>query len=273
MNRAAEGALEALLRRDRWIVAGSLTVLTIAAWGYIFRLARLMQMPGMETSGMRMDANPLMPAMIPHMQPWSVAEFGLMLLMWLIMMIGMMTPSVAPMVLLHVRVVRLITGGRALASEWWFLGGYLVAWAAFSFAATIGQWALDRMALLTSATAMAEHGLAAGLLFVAGCYQFTVLKMACLSQCQAPLAFIQRHGGFQKSGRGALALGLRHGAYCVGCCWAFMVLLFGVGVMNVIWLAAIAAIVLLEKLIPSRLLSYGLGGALIAGAVSMAVLQ
>lgn len=104
MNGSGERALEALPRRDRQIIAGALTALTIAAWGYTFWLAQLMHMPGMETSGMRMDANPITPAMIPHIQPWSVAEFGLMFLMWLIMMIGMMTPSTKPMVLLYAHV-------------------------------------------------------------------------------------------------------------------------------------------------------------------------
>jgi predicted metal-binding membrane protein len=227
----------------------------------------------METPDMRMDANPLAPAMIPQIQPWSAAEFALLFAMWAIMMIGMMTPSAAPMVLLYARVARqAAASGRAIAGTWWFFGGYLLAWTLFSATATIGQWALERAALLTGSMALASEMPAAAILLAAGCYQFTPLKHACLSRCQAPLAFIQRHGGFRRTARGALSLGLRHGAYCVGCCWALMLLLFAVGIMNALWLAVLSGFVLLEKLLPSRRLpSYAAGAALIAGAVWIAV--
>jgi predicted metal-binding membrane protein len=227
-----------------------------------------MRMPGMNTPDQRMDANPLAPAMIPQIQPWSAAEFALMLAMWAIMMVGMMTPSAAPMVLLYARVGRQApAGGRVIAGTGWFFGGYLVAWILFSLAATVGQWALERAALLTGSMALAGNHLGAAILLAAGCYQFTPLKHACLAQCQAPLAFIQRHGGFRRTTGGALALGLRHGAYCIGCCWTLMLLLFVAGIMNVLWLAAIAAFVLLERLLPrTRLPSYAAGAALIAGA-------
>jgi predicted metal-binding membrane protein len=232
-----------------------------------------MRMPGMETPDLRMDANPLAPAMIPQIQPWSAAEFALMLAMWAIMMVGMMTPSAAPMVLLYARVGRQApAGSRVIVGTGWFFGGYLVAWILFSLAATVGQWALERAALLTGSMALAGDQLGAAILLAAGCYQFTPLKQACLSQCQAPLAFVQRHGGFRRTARGALALGLRHGAYCIGCCWTLMLLLFVAGIMNVVWLAALAAFVLLERLLPhTRLPSYASGAALIAGAVWMLV--
>lgn len=248
-------------------------MLAVLAWGYTLWLADLMRMPGMDVPGLRMDADPLAPAMIPQLQPWSGAEFALLFAMWAIMMIGMMTPSVAPMVLLHARVARRAAAdGRAIAGSGWFLAGYLAAWTLFALAATIGQWALERAALLTGAMAIASPYVAASILFAAGCYQFTPLKAACLSQCQAPLAFIQRHGGFRRTARGALALGLRHGAYCVGCCWALMTVLFAVGVMNAIWLAAVAGLVLLEKLRPgSRLPSRISGAALILGAAWLAM--
>jgi predicted metal-binding membrane protein len=255
-----------VLRRDRRIIATALTALAILAWGYTLWLASLMRMPGMETPDVRMDANPLAPAMIPQIQPWSAAEFALLFAMWAVMMVGMMTPSAAPMVLLHARVGRqAAAGGGVMAGTGWFLGGYLAAWTGFSLAATIGQWALERAALLTGSMAPASPYLAAAILFVAGCYQFTPLKHACLSHCQSPLAFIQRHGGFRRTAGGALALGLRHGAYCIGCCWALMLLLFAGGVMNLVVILALTAWVGIEKLAPFGEQSARVAGALLAG--------
>ncbi|WP_119302551.1 DUF2182 domain-containing protein [Dongia deserti] len=257
-----------MLRRDRRVIAAALALLAALAWSYTLWLADLMRMPGMGTPDLRMDANPFAPAMMPQIQPWSPTEFALLFAMWAIMMVGMMTPAAAPMVLLHARVGRqAAASGHVMTGSGWFFGGYLLAWTLFSLAATIGQWALERAALLTGSMALASTPLAAAILFAAGCYQFTPLKEACLSHCQSPLAFIQRHGGFRRTAGGALSLGLRHGTYCVGCCWALMLLLFALGIMNVMWLAAIAAFVLLERLLPrTRLPSHAAGAALIMGA-------
>jgi predicted metal-binding membrane protein len=116
--------------------------------------------------------------------------------------------------------------------------------------------------------ASASPYLGAGILIAAGLYQWSPLKDVCLTQCQAPLLFIQRHGGFRRDGLGSLRLGLRHGLFCVGCCWALMALLFVVGVMNVLWIAAIAIFVLLEKAVPAgRLVSRLAGTALVAAGV------
>jgi predicted metal-binding membrane protein len=261
--------LESLLRRDRRIVAVALAAISMLAWFYVLWLAEAMRMPGMEISGVRMDANPLAPAMMPHGQPWSAVEFTLMFAMWTIMMVGMMVPSSAPMVLLYARVGRqAMADGSPIAGGWWFFAGYLLVWTLFSLGATTAQWGLERAALLTGSMASTSKYLGAVILLVAGGYQFTPIKAACLSKCQAPLAFIQRHGGFRRDARGALALGVRHGAYCVGCCWALMALLFIVGVMNVLWLAGIAVFTLLEKIVPAQRMVSRLGGVgLIAGAI------
>jgi predicted metal-binding membrane protein len=266
-------SLEGLLKRDRRIVAGALAAIAIMAWGYVLWLAEAMRMPGMEGAGVRMDANPLGPAMLPHDQPWGAVEFALMFAMWTIMMVGMMVPSSAPMVLLYARVGRqAMAQGRPIAGAWWFLGGYLVAWTLFALGATAAQWSLERAALLSGSMASTSSALGAVVLLIAGLYQFTPAKTACLSKCQAPLAFIQRHGGFRRDPRGALALGLRHGAYCVGCCWALMALLFVVGVMNVLWVAGIAIFALLERILPASRTVSRIGGiGLIAAAVSLLV--
>ena len=117
--------------------------------------------------------------------------------------------------------------------------------------AAVAQWGLERAMLLTPAMHIASKGLGGTILVVAGLYQWSPLKCICLSQCQAPLLFIHRYGGFRADASGALLMGLRHGAYCVGCCWALMALLFIGGVMNLVWIALIAVLVLIEKIVPS----------------------
>jgi predicted metal-binding membrane protein len=232
---------ERALRRDRLLVLGAVAGITALAWAYVIRLAAGMDMPGMAMPEM----------MAPMPAAWTATDFLLMWLMWSVMMVGMMAPSVAPMVLLYARVGREAQArGKPFAATAWFGGGYLLAWSVFSLAATAAQWTLERAALMSPATMALGTTLGGGVLVAAGLYQFTPFKNACLAQCQAPLVFIQRHGGFRADPRGALRLGCRHGLYCVGCCWALMAILFAVGVMNLIWVAALAALVLIEKLLP-----------------------
>ncbi len=262
-------ALEAILRRDRVIIIASLVVLTVLAWLYLVWLADDMAMGGMDMTGYRM-----IPAgqalMMPASSPWRPIEFAYVFVMWMVMMIGMMTPSVAPMILVYSSVRRQAAKGRPLASVAWFAGGYFLAWIAFSLAATSLQWALERAALLTPMMAGASNIVGGTLLILAGLYQWTPLKEACLSQCQAPLGFILSHGGVPATATGSLTLGFRHGVYCLGCCWALMVLLFALGVMNLAWIAALAILVLLEKIMPSgRLIARIAGIASFAGGVSM----
>jgi predicted metal-binding membrane protein len=243
--------LETVLRRDRAVVIAALALITALAWTDIVWLADDMTMGGMDMTGFRM-----IPAgqalMMPASAPWQPLEFAYVFAMWAVMMIGMMTPSVAPMILVYARVGRqAVASGRPFAASGWFAGGYLIAWFGFSLVATSAQWALERAALLTPMMESAS-GLLGGIVLIAtGVYQWTPLKEACLSYCQAPLTFIMRHGGFRSDPSGALTLGLRHGLYCIGCCWGLMLLLFVGGVMNVLWIAALASLVLLEKVVPS----------------------
>lgn len=242
--------LEAALRRDRVIIIAALSALTILAWVDLVWLVDDMSMGGMDMTGFRM-----VPAgqglMMPATTPWQPVEFAYVFAMWTVMMIGMMTPSVAPMILIYARVGRQAAmNGQPFAASGWFASGYLIAWMGFSLAATLAQWALQRAALLTPMMESASNLLGGLVLIAAGIYQWTPLKESCLSSCQAPLTFIMRHGGFRSDPSGALTLGLRHGAYCVGCCWALMALLFVVGIMNLLWIAALTILVLLEKVIP-----------------------
>jgi predicted metal-binding membrane protein len=243
----SDAVLEGVLRRDRYVVAAALVALTLLSWAYVLRLAADMDMTGTNTGLVDMSA-----MMTLAGRPWGPADFWFMLLMWIIMMIGMMLPSAAPVVLLYARVGRqAASSGRPFAATGWFAAGYLLAWAGYSVAATFAQWMLERLALLTPMMT-ATSGVFSGIVLIAiGAYQWTALKYACLSQCQAPLTFIQRHGGFRPDALGSLRLGVRHGAYCVVCCWALMALLFVGGVMNVLWIAGIAVLVLLEKVIPA----------------------
>jgi predicted metal-binding membrane protein len=226
--------LETVLKRDRVVVAVALGALTVLAWIYVLRLAASMGF-----------------LLAPAMRPWSMNEIVFAFIMWTVMMVGMMTPSAAPMILLYARVGRQARAQeKPFASTFWFVGGYLLAWTGFAAVATIAQAALASASLLTPMLEPASNLLAGIILIAAGIYQWTPVKNACLWACQLPFAFLSRHGGFKRDPLGSLMLGLKHGVYCVGCCWALMALLFVVGVMNVLWIAGLAILILLEKTIP-----------------------
>lgn len=272
--------LEGVLRRDRLVTAGALAVIVILAWVYVVWFAASMSMPmpaaapaaSADSGGMSMDMDmPMsmdMPGMdgsaepgdgppsdivgTPAIAPWSPPEFGFVASMWIAMMVGMMTPSAAPMILLYARVGRSAAAqGKPFASAAWFAGGYLLAWATFAVAATGAQWLLEQVLLIAPMMGPASRIAGGIILIIAGLYQWTPLKDACLGQCRAPLSFIQQHGGFQRSTVGSLRLGVQHGLYCIGCCWALMALLFVGGVMNPLWICGIVALVLVEKLVPA----------------------
>ncbi len=215
----------AVLRRDRIVVVLALALLTVLAWSYLLWLSADMSMGGIDMTGFRMIPSG-MGGMIPADSPWLAMEFALVFVMWAVMMVGMMTPSAAPMILMYARVSRQTQAhGRPLVATVWFATGYFLVWAAFALVATLVQWAFERTVLLdfTMATTSTVVG---GLLFVAaGSYQWTRIKDVCLTQCQNPFAFLMRKGGFRRDWPGSLMLGVRHGAYCVGCCWALMTLL------------------------------------------------
>lgn len=264
---AAGSALEAVLRRDRLVVIAALAALALLSWAYIGWLAAspMDHEASVDVSGEMAMAS-------AGFGRWSAVQFLATLLMWTVMMIGMMTPSVAPMILVYSGVARQASSsGAAFASSGWFALGYFLAWIFFALLATLLQWALERALLLTPMTAQVGSSLGGAFLIAAGLYQWTPLKEACLSQCQSPFAFIQSHGGFRGTSGASTALGLRHGAYCLGCCWALMVLLFVAGVMNLLWIAAIGALVLAEKLIPGRLFRRVTGSALVAAGIALLV--
>jgi len=261
-------ALERVLRRDRAIVAASLALIATMAWAYVVSLALHMGMADVDVADASMAG-----MMRPALANWGGSDAVFMFAMWAVMMVAMMTPSVAPMVLVHARVARqALEKEKPFAATGWFAAGYLLAWIGFAAVATTAQWALERATLLTPAMAASSNILGGAVLIAAGLYQWTPVKDACLAQCQSPFLFLQRHGGFRAAIGGSLALGARHGIYCIGCCWALMLLLFVGGIMNVAWIAAIAILVLLEKVTPwGRMLPRAFGSALVLGGVWLTV--
>lgn len=266
-DAVAGTVLERVLRRDRVVVLTSLGAIAAIAWAYVLWLAVSMGVfdaaaPTGDMAGMDMGA-----AVAPGFRPWTMADFGFTFTMWAIMMVAMMTPSVAPVVLLYSSVGRRAReGGKPIASTGWFFAGYLLVWVAFSIAATVTQWLLAGLALLSPTMTMSSGVLGGIILIVAGIYQWTSMKDVCLRQCQSPIAFLTSHGGFRSAPAGALRLGIEHGVYCLGCCWALMALLFVGGIMNVVWIAGIAILILLEKTVRTQRLVPRLAGALLAAA-------
>ncbi|MFI0848752.1 DUF2182 domain-containing protein [Mesorhizobium sp. IMUNJ 23232] len=270
-----DGPLERLLRRDRLVTVAGLAVLCVLAWLYIVTGAGLgmnawemtklalfphqqaagTDMPGMDMSGMEMSGMDMpgmdMGAMATEAQAWGPTIWTLMIAMWWIMMIAMMSPSAAPTVLLYARVHRHALTERqsqdGLAPTGVFVAGYLLVWLGFSVAAAVLYWVLERGEIVSATTmGSGSRWLSAIVLITAGLYQLSPLKNACLSHCRAPAAFLSRH--WRPHALGALRLGALHGAFCVGCCWMLMALLFVGGVMNLAWIAALAVLVLVEKL-------------------------
>ena len=242
-----------LSRRQRLAVWAGLVGVTALAWIYLIWMAWAMDMPMNES--------------MAGVRPWTIMDFVMMFLMWAIMMVGMMVPSAIPMTLIYAAIARRSQErGQYVAPTAMFVNGYLLIWTAFSVAATLLQWALDQAALLSPMMVTTSPAVGAGILIAAGLYQFTPSKSACLDHCRDPASFISQH--WRSGPVGALRMGMHHGLYCLGCCWALMLLLFFGGVMNLFWIAAITLFVLLEKVLPAG--AQGgrwTGGAMVAGGV------
>jgi predicted metal-binding membrane protein len=255
-----------VLRRDRAVIVLAVAFLTALAWSYLLWLSAGMDMGGMDMAGLRTIPSGF-GLMMPTDMPWRAMEFAFVFAMWTVMMIGMMTPSAAPMFLMYARVGRQTEAhGKPLSATVWFAAGYFLVWAAFALFATLVQWALERTALLDFTMATTDNVLG-GLVFVAaGLYQWTRVNDLCLAECQRPFEFVMRHGGYRRDAPGCVVLGFRHGAYCVGCCWALMALLLVGGVMNVLWIVLLALLAFLERVTSmGRLIARLAGIVLVAG--------
>ena len=230
--------LDAVLRHDRTLVVVALAVVIVLSWVWLLTGA------GLHMDEMDMGGGQIM-LMAP---PWTVGYAAMIFLMWIIMMAAMMLPSAAPAILLVAALTRQRGERHAICSSAQFALGYVAVWGAFSLIATGLQWGLDRAGLLSETMASGSIILAALLLFAAGLYQLTTWKQACLQHCRSPLAFLTRY--WRRGPLGPMRAGAWHGAYCLGCCWMLMGLLFVGGLMNLLWIAGLALLVLIEKLFP-----------------------
>ena len=266
-------ATQTALKHERTVIVTALVAVCVLSWAYLFHGA------GMDMPLIDMTAWPTTQSRMPgHMAKmgWSVANALMMLAMWWVMMVAMMVPSAAPTILLYARVCgHAVEKGIAtapVAPVTFFASGYLVSWLGFSVAATATQAALERLGLM-NAMAMTSTStiLSAAFLLAAGFYQFSALKTACLDHCRAPVGFLVAH--WRRGSWGALRMGVRHGLYCIGCCWSLMALLFVGGVMNLIWIVGLAALVLVEKVAPYGGLLGRLAGGLMISAGTILLLQ
>lgn len=250
--------LATLLRRDRIIVLASIAGIVALCWAYLVWMAGAMSAMEMST-----------PSMIPE---WTPGYFIMMFTMWVIMMVGMMLPSVTPTILIFARVALASPSPRRpILRTYLFALGYLLAWTLFSLMATFLQWALDEGALLSSRMQTISPYMGAAILLAAGIYQWTPVKDACLDHCRGPIAYLSEH--WRPTPLGALQMGLGHGFYCIGCCWVLMALLFAGGVMNLLVIAMITLFVLIEKLAPAGIrVERWCGGALLMIAAAWVVM-
>jgi predicted metal-binding membrane protein len=237
--------LEAVLRRDRLVVAAALIAVITAAWIWIVLGA------GTGMSAVAMTQMARIPDMDMMMERavWTPGYAGLIFAMWWAMMVAMMLPGAAPTLLLFARVNRSQKApGRPYVPTGIFAAGYLTAWGGFSLLAAGLQWGWEQLDLLGPMMTATNYWLGGAILLAAGAWQLTPIKGVCLRHCRSPLTFLVQQW---RPGRlGAFRMGLEHGAYCLGCCWFLMGLLFFGGIMNLFWIAGLALFVLLEKTIP-----------------------
>jgi predicted metal-binding membrane protein len=242
-----ETHLTGFLKHENAVVIAALAVLTLLAWLALLAGAGT----GMDPATM---SGWWLPITLPAAESWPWIPYYWLIgfLMWTIMMVAMMLPSAAPQILLYARVIAhaerqghpLNAGGLVAA----FASGYLSLWILFSVLAVALQFGLERIGLMSAMMSSRSAALSGALLVAAGLYQLTPLKTACLKHCRGPAQFIAAH--WRPGVRGAWRMGLTHGAYCLGCCAALMLLLFVGGVMNLVWIAGLTLLVAIEKLAP-----------------------
>ena len=240
------------LNRDRFIIFAGLLLLVGVSWGYLFLVSSDMNNPDMQMiSGIGNGLG--MSAATVRIMPWDATEWVSMFIMWSVMMVGMMIPSASPMILLFSKVNR----QRQYENQPYvrtsiFVIGYVIVWTFFSVVATFSNFVLHTNALLSGMMGQSESAILGGCLLVAaGVFQWTPWKNACLNQCRTPMGFLMTE--WRDGVIGALKMGLRHGLYCMACCWLIMLLIFVLGVMNLVWIAALSIFVLLEKVAPKGL--------------------
>ena len=258
--------IKALVRRNDAVVLAALGALVLLAWIALLGGAGT----GMDPVAM---STWRVPAALPpgSSGAWTLTYWLTVFIMWVV---AMMLPSASPLVLLYARVIRQAKGQRrdlrvraAIAA---LAAGYLAIWILFSVLAVCLQWGLERAGAMSAMMSFSAIRLSGALLIVAGLYQFTPLKAACLRHCRGPAAFLAHH--WRPGVAGAWRMGLAHGSFCLGCCGLLMLLLFVGGVMNLVWIAGLTLLVAIEKLAPfGTALATVTGAALIAGGATLVV--
>ena len=271
---STEPALAKLLLRDRVLLVGGLVVVTIATWAYTIDMA--WGGHGSHASGQHAEhahhahhgmAHSVSAMLTPHAE--HQMSVGMLIVMWIVMMIAMMLPSAGPVGMLHARFVRAKNGGEPAYLTGMFLVGYCVVWAGFSTVAALVQAYLERSQLMSPVAMALFSSVAGGItLVVAGAFQFSPWKNACLHQCRTPIGFLMTE--WQDGASGSFVMGLKNGLFCLGCCWAIMALLFVGGVMSMLWMAGLTALMLIEKIAPhGDRVAKAAGVAMIIGGVFM----
>ena len=235
--------------RERALFAAVLTIVLLLSWWWIVAMAR--DMYGAMTG----------PSAWMMTSVWDGPRLLLLWTMWAVMMAAMMLPSAWPMLTMYAALARRRPGPGRSGDLYLFAAGYVIVWSVFSAGATVVQRMLTSLLLLSPMAVLTSRTASGALLILAGVYQLTPLKRVCLRSCRSPLAFLI--GRWRAGSWGAFRMGLDHGAYCVGCCWALMLLLFVGGVMNLYVIAALATLVALEKTVRAGELGSRLGGALL----------
>jgi predicted metal-binding membrane protein len=225
--------------RDRLLIVFGIAAVSLAAWGYTLVDAYAMRRGDMESMWMPPTGG----------GTWSAADFLSVFWMWAVMMVAMMTPTATPVAMVFAAVNRQRQSrAQVFVPTTFFIAGYLIAWILFSALLTVLQWPMHVYSFLSPMMDNDSRLLAGGVLLAAGVYQWTPWKNACLDNCRTPLGFLMTQ--WREGRAGAVSMGYRHGWYCVGCCWALMLVMFAVGVMNIVWAALIALFVLVEKIAP-----------------------
>jgi predicted metal-binding membrane protein len=259
-------SLTAVSRRDRVLIPAAVVLITALAWAYLVHLDQQM------AAGMEYDQAMAAMGMTVDVA-WTARDALLAFGMWVVMMVAMMAPAATPVLVLFAA-AQAKRGRRAASQATFIFGfGYAVVWTGFSAGAAFAQWILQQSALLTMAMAAAGSHLAGAILIGAGIYQLTPWKSRCLTHCRSPLGFLMTN--WRDGNLGSFKMGLHHGVYCLGCCWALMGVLFVVGVMNLLWVAALTCFVLLEKVGPAGVILARIAGVamILIGIVEIAIMR
>jgi predicted metal-binding membrane protein len=273
----AASRLGGVFARPKLLAVVCVIMLTVLGWLYLGLQIGTMGGPA-ASLGPGMGALDLLPraldvlcrplfglSAMPH-GAWGLSGLALVALMWVAMTLAMMLPSAGPMIFTYAEIADTAARkGERIVSPFVLAAGYTVIWFGFAAAASLAQLGFTRLALLDDGMTSAS-GLFSGAIFIAaGVYQFSTLKHACLTQCQNPFPFF--FANWTTTPRGVFRLGIKQGLFCLGCCWAMMAVMFAVGVMNVIWMAALGIVMTLEKIGTGRRFTYIVGVALIAAGI------